>query len=198
MYQPLDIVYVIFGYLSAADLLNLSMSAKDVRAAVNSSGLWTQSILNTTYLPPRLPDLTPSRYVWLMLGKYCQACGCRTTLCQILERRRLCRKCLPKRRKYHVATYAEDQCMRWREDRAFTRLHELEIIRRERLLGIRMRLRSLNYRRHLAQIPYVVLARYRYCRIPRPLTDRSWNYIKPFVIAFVKNQARLWSTLQPF
>ncbi|KAI0665591.1 hypothetical protein C8Q78DRAFT_550375 [Trametes maxima] len=76
---PLDVLHLIADYLHPTDLVSLASVSKDVRKWLlcrsEQERTWNLAIRNVPDLPPRPEHMSQPRYVALLFGKHCFACG---------------------------------------------------------------------------------------------------------------------------
>ncbi|KAI0643261.1 hypothetical protein C8Q79DRAFT_168127 [Trametes meyenii] len=94
---PLDVLHLIADYLHPTDLVNLASVSKDLRKWLlcrpEQERTWNVTIRNVPDLPPRPEHMSQPRYVALLFGKYCFACGSPARKVNYVLMWRLCAAC---------------------------------------------------------------------------------------------------------
>ncbi|KDR85882.1 hypothetical protein GALMADRAFT_261532 [Galerina marginata CBS 339.88] len=79
MDMPVDILLEVFSWFTPLEVLNLSLTSKDLRAFVLdstvSTRIWTMARSNVSGLPDLPTDMTESQYAHLAFGKNCYSCN---------------------------------------------------------------------------------------------------------------------------
>ncbi|KAL0563817.1 hypothetical protein V5O48_018246 [Marasmius crinis-equi] len=96
---PLDVVFVIFGYLNPQDLLHLSRTNKDLRNLLLSRStilVWKEARSNVEGLPDIPEDLSEPAYAHLCFDTQCYLCGNKNLTINLLwhDRTRACKNCI--------------------------------------------------------------------------------------------------------
>ncbi|KIK62817.1 hypothetical protein GYMLUDRAFT_41699 [Collybiopsis luxurians FD-317 M1] len=75
---PLELMFEVFSYLDAGDLLNLARTNRDLRGFLTSKSsqfIWRRARANLENLPPIPKDLNELQYADLLFGVHCHICG---------------------------------------------------------------------------------------------------------------------------
>uniref|UniRef100_A0A0W0F6C9 F-box domain-containing protein n=1 Tax=Moniliophthora roreri TaxID=221103 RepID=A0A0W0F6C9_MONRR len=182
---PLDIVLEIFKHLLPLDILNLSRTSKELRAMLMSQSsvpIWRTARENVPELPPLPSDLNEAQYANLAFDSYCHAL--RVEYMEVKDHPEDLRVWCNRRREiFRELRIHSSKCEDWHESWLMKRMAEQGDIRRQRRIEITRRMTALGWEgKDLGR----EFADHHLVDQPKPLTDRSWNIIKPILLEFLE------------